>query len=125
MKTPLNNRGFTLVEIMAVLIILGIMVAIAVPRYITLTETATKAGIDRAIIDLNGRDTKCWTEAKFNEDGWRDDQRVFDSCDYQIKEYKWLGLNQTGGTLVFKEVMIELNRRQSAGHEPANWSIGH
>ena len=122
MKTPLNNKGFTLVEILAVMIILGIMVAIAVPKYISINKNAVKAGIDMAVIDLNGREMKCWTEAKLNGN-WESDQKIFESCDYKINDYKWLGLNRTGGTLVFQEAMIHLNRKQSAGHEPANWNV--
>ena len=122
MKTPLNNRGFTLVEILAVMIILGIMVAIAVPKYISINKNAEKAGIDMAVIDLNGREMKCWTEAKLN-DGWSSDQKIFESCDYEIKNYKWVSLYVSGGQLNFQETSVILNRRQSARHEPANWTV--
>ena len=33
-----NQRGFTLLEIIAVLVILGILAAVAVPKYIDLQE---------------------------------------------------------------------------------------
>jgi len=122
MKTPLNNRGFTLVEILAVLIILGIMLAIAVPKYISLNKNAEKAGIDMAIIDLNGREMKCWTEQKLNTN-WESDQKVFESCDYEINGYKWLSISGSGGLLQFKNTMIRINRRASENHEPGNWSV--
>jgi len=35
-----NQKGFTLIEIIAVLIILGILAAIAVPKYMSLTQDA-------------------------------------------------------------------------------------
>ena len=40
MKRILNNKGFTLIEIMAVLIILGVILGIAVPKFISFDKTA-------------------------------------------------------------------------------------
>ena len=41
-----NQKGFTLIEIIAVLVILGILAAVAVPRFIDLSEDAAQGAVE-------------------------------------------------------------------------------
>ena len=44
-----NEKGFTLIEIIAVLIILGILAAVAVPKFLDLTAEAEQKALEGAV----------------------------------------------------------------------------
>lgn len=49
-----NQKGFTLIEIIAVLIILGILAAIAIPKYLDLQNDARDAALKGAVAAAKG-----------------------------------------------------------------------
>jgi len=50
-----NEKGFTLIEIIAVLVILGILAAIAIPRYISMMDQSRISAAQAAIAELKAR----------------------------------------------------------------------
>jgi len=50
--TMKNNKGFTLIELIMVTIILGILAAVAIPRYMTTVEKAEEAAEDAVISSI-------------------------------------------------------------------------
>lgn len=49
-----NQQGFTLIEIIAVLVVLGILAAVAVPKYFDLTTEAKKKAVQGAVAEVKG-----------------------------------------------------------------------
>jgi prepilin-type N-terminal cleavage/methylation domain-containing protein len=50
-----NQKGFTLIEIIAVLVILGILAAVAIPRFMDLTDVASDKAAMQAVAEGKSR----------------------------------------------------------------------
>jgi type IV pilus assembly protein PilA len=51
----IKNKGFTLIEIMIVVAIIGVLAAIAIPRFLSTTDTARIRGCDANIVNINAQ----------------------------------------------------------------------
>ena len=117
-----NHDGFTLVEIIAVLVILGIISSVAVGKVIALDATAVQKSFAWSASELNSREHLVWSRIKMSPTNWVDDLSLFASVDYDLGPgYSWSGKTSGGGTLNLKGHQIEFDRLPSTATHPATW----
>jgi prepilin-type N-terminal cleavage/methylation domain-containing protein len=130
----LGRRGFTLLELIAVMMILGLLAALAVPLYMDLEESATSRMIDAAVSELNGREGLVWSHVKTSDSSYHfltGDDDVWDLMRNDPTKnfpdlgagYNWVsGPTQSGGTLNFNGTAdFDLSCNASTIARPAIW----
>lgn len=126
MKTLKTESGFTLIEIIAVLIIIAILAAVAIPAYISLSGEAEDKMILSAVSELNSREKLFWAKVKLSDAGWVDDNvSIFGMMDYVLgPKYLWSGSAPAanGGTLTFGDSVSILARSLSTTSQPGIWT---
>jgi prepilin-type N-terminal cleavage/methylation domain-containing protein len=124
-RSPLKNcNGFTLVEIIAVLILISIIGAFTVPRVVALDTSATQKSFEWAISELNSREFMTWSKVKMSDINWVEDEQLFSQLDTELgTEYSWNSRTTGGGTLSFKGQPIGLERVPSTFSTSGSWRV--
>lgn len=123
-----KNEGFTLIELVSVLVIISVLSAVLVPRFLNVDATSKLRAIDVGVADLNGRETLTWAMVKLSVTGYLNDQQVWDQLKISPglslgSDYSWdAPPTITGGTLRFRgDTAAPLNRNPSSIEIPGKW----
>ena len=118
-----NQRGFTLIELVSVMVIMGVLASVTIKRFNLISTNAETRALESARVELNIRETLTWTQLKLSNDGWIDDDNLFGEMDTVLGTgYSWdPGPTRTGGTLFFRGISVELTRNLSTSSSAGNW----
>jgi len=124
-KPAINQDGFTIVELIAVLVILGLLSSVAIPRFNDLDASSTDRVINSAISELNSRENLAWANLKISVGGYTGDETLQKKIDYDLgSDYRWIGsIGATEGTIEFKGATYTLIRSQSNDDQAGIWSL--
>ena len=118
-----DQKGFTLIELISVLVILGVMASVVVKKFDVLSGTASQRAILEGVKELNGSETLVWTNIKLSDAGWTSDADVFTGIDKNLGgDYVWaVGPNTSSGTLSFNSESNVLIRKASTTSSWGRW----
>ena len=121
----LNQKGFTLIELISVMIIMGVMASVSIKRFDILSDSASHRALHAGIKELNIRESLIWTNIKISLDGYTNDEDIFTAVETNLGTgFEWNPDppdRVTGGTLTFKSASITLNRQESTGTAAGKW----
>jgi prepilin-type N-terminal cleavage/methylation domain-containing protein len=119
----LNHHGFTLLELLSVMVIMGVLASVTIHRFDLISDTAGSRAIASAISELNVREALTWTNLKLSSSGWARDEDVFVLVDTDLgSDYHWqVAPTNSGGTLEFRYNSIDLVRNPSTNVSAGVW----
>jgi prepilin-type N-terminal cleavage/methylation domain-containing protein len=119
-----NQNGFTLIELISVMIIMGVLATTVIKKFDILSDTAAQRALVAGISELNARESLTWTNMKMSPTGWTNDAELFSVVDTNLgDDYDWTeGPNILGGTLSFDSESKVLNRTASTSTSWGRWN---
>ena len=118
-----NQKGFTLIELISVIVIMGVMVSVAIQKYDFLSDNACMTVLKSGIRELNTRESVTWSKIKLSDTGYSNDADIYNAVDKNIgSEFSWDPSPDTdGGTLHYRSQSIDLTRVPSTQISPGTW----
>jgi prepilin-type N-terminal cleavage/methylation domain-containing protein len=123
----LNQRGFTLIELISVMIIMGVVASVSIQKFDIMSDTAGDQALHLGIKELTIRESLRWSNIKISGDGYSNDADLWSVLLPDLNlggKYYWSpGPHITdGGTLHFDSHSIALNRQPSTTASAGKWA---
>jgi prepilin-type N-terminal cleavage/methylation domain-containing protein len=124
-KTLKSENGHTLIEMILVLVIIGILASVAVPRFIDVGGSATMRALYTGVTEINSRESTLWAKILISDTGWQSDELLFAQLDAELgSEFKWTPRVKIDGAMLhYKEKALKLKRIASTPSSPGRWEV--
>jgi len=121
-----EEKGFTLIELMAILVIIGVMASVAVKKYNNISVSAELRAIEVGISELNSRETLTWANLIINQGNYPGDDAIWALMTTYTDigpSYHWdSGPDKdTGGQISFGSQTVSLIRQASTKQVAGKW----
>mgnify|MGYP002395886623 CR=1 FL=1 len=130
------KRGFTMIEIIATILIIGILAALSAPRFINMGESVKKKAVYGGIAELNARENVLWQ--KLHLLGEVENDVAVDTAVYNEMQQGYLELGDDWefaegsgapgelrtARLTFKGTELAIARSPAAVDYPGRWRLG-
>jgi prepilin-type N-terminal cleavage/methylation domain-containing protein len=122
----LNQKGFTLIELISVMIIMGVVASVSIQKFDIVTDTAGERALHQGMKELNIRESLTWSNMKISVDGYTNDADLWSAVVPHLDlggKYDWNpGPHiSAGGTLYFQSLALTLNRQPSTTSSAGKW----
>ena len=126
-RDRLNQKGFTLIELISVMIIMGVVASVSIKKFDVISNTAGEKALNLGIKELNIRESLTWSNIKISSDGYTNDPDLWSVLEPDLNlggKYQWSSGPHIsdGGTLHFDSNSISLNRQPSTTTSAGKWS---
>lgn len=120
----MNQKGFTLLELMATLVIMGVFASVVVHKYERLSDQAIEKEFLIAVRELNVRESLTYYMTMISGEGYQDDDTLFAAIDFNLGAARWsIGPTATGGQLRIQGLSKIMARTASTKRKPAAWNF--
>lgn len=118
-----NQRGFTLVELLCVIIVLGIIFTITLHKFGIFEDNAAQSVIDLSIEELNTREKLVWSNIRLNQDYSKPiNDQTMEEVDRNLGSGTDIKCENTSCIINIRGQTAAVVRKPATNVEPAIWS---